>query len=136
MSCECSHNAASMHRTGWARPGKLCVSILLMWHLGALVTSVLAPRPSSPIERRMAGFFKSYCDVINQGCGYRMYGKLDMTVNPHHPRPWGTPVVTLDLEFPASGETNRPEQVRLPDRGMAARAEIPASAGPRVSSGE
>ncbi len=48
-----------------------------------------------------------------------MYGKLDMTVNPHDPRPWGTPVVTLDLEFPASGETNRPEQVRLPDRGMA-----------------
>jgi hypothetical protein len=92
------------------------LSLGLLYHMAAVLAGTLAVRPCSTVEQRFARPFKAYYDLTNQGYGYRYYGRLDTTVDPHNPRPWSTPVVIAELEFaPARGATPT-ETVRLPDR--------------------
>jgi hypothetical protein len=94
----------------------VALSLALLYHMAAILAGGLAVRPCSEIERRFAGYFKTYYDLTNQGYGYRYYGRLDATVDPHNPRPWATPVVIAELRFAKAAGGTSTETVRLPDR--------------------
>ncbi len=100
----------------WPLPVRIAVSLALGYHLAGVLVGAVASHPSSELERAAVPFFKRYFAVTNQGYGYRYYARLDTTADPHHPRPWGTPVVTADLEFDRPDGTVEREQVRLPAR--------------------
>jgi hypothetical protein len=100
----------------WPAWAQVLMSMALVYHMAAILAAALAVHPSSEIERRAAQAFRYYYEVINQGYGYRYYARLDRTVDPHHPRPWGTPVVTAAMEFERAGTETTSEVVRLPDR--------------------
>jgi hypothetical protein len=89
--------------------------LALVFHLAALLAGCLAARPSSDVE--VAGFevFRPYCDVINQGVAYRYYARLDTTVDPAQPRPWGTPILWAEMEFAKPEGPTQRETLRLPD---------------------
>ncbi len=93
------------------------ISLGLLYHMAAVLAAALAVHPSSTIERRAALLFKKYYDLINQGYGYHYYAKLDTTVDPSHPRRWGTPVVSLEMEFDRASGAKTLERVRLPGHG-------------------
>jgi hypothetical protein len=99
----------------WSVTLKVVVSILLAFHIAAIMSGHLSASPSSEIEQRAASLFKTYFEVINQGYGYRYYAKLDTTVSREHPQPWATPIVLLDMEFDGPGKAIRKESVRLPE---------------------
>jgi hypothetical protein len=101
--------------SAWSVPLKLVVSILLALHIAAITSAHLAAAPSSEVEQKAASIFKPYHDLINQGYGYRYYARLDLSVSPEHRHPWGTPVVTLEMEFGGPGKAIRKESVRLPE---------------------
>jgi hypothetical protein len=101
--------------SAWPLPLKIVVSILLALHIAAIASGHLAASPCSEVEQRVASFFRSYYDFINQGYGYRYYAKLDMSMGPEHRHPWGTPVVLLEMEFDGPGKEVRKESVRLPE---------------------
>jgi hypothetical protein len=81
------------------------VSVLIVFHLSALLAAALAPPPPhvSPLERGVADLFAAYYELVDQGYTYRYYA----------PEPPPTPVVTATLHF-ADGRPD--ESVRLPDR--------------------
>ena len=84
------------------------VSGLLVFHLAAILAGALAAPPASILERRIAEFFSSYHQLIDQGYGYRYYA----------PEPGPTPVVTATIRF----TDQRPEvTVRIPERGVSPR---------------
>jgi hypothetical protein len=108
-----SHQSATI--APWRQPAKLLVSLALLYHISAILAGAVGGHPSSPIEHKAANFFRYYFGFVNQGYAYRYYAKLDTTVDPHHPHPWSTPVVTLEMEF-SSPEGVRQEVYRLPRR--------------------
>jgi hypothetical protein len=86
---------------GWAQA---VASLLLFYHILAVVAGALGVPPSSILERRFADLFRPYHDLVDQGYAYRYYAE-----------PPPTPVITATLKF-GSG---RPDQtVRLPDRSL------------------
>ena len=91
------------------------MSILLALHIAAITTAHLAASPSSEVEQSAAYVFKRYFDLINQGYGYRYYARLDTSVSSEHRHPWGTPIVSLEMEFDGPGEEIRKESLRLPE---------------------
>src|SRR5919107_1901185 len=99
----------------WPAWAQVAMSLALLYHLGAILAGAMAVSPSSEVERRAVEPFRRYYELINQGYGYRYYSRLDATVDPHRPRPWGTPVMTAEMEFerPEGGKTT--EVLRLPD---------------------
>jgi hypothetical protein len=100
----------------WPVWAQVVMSGALVYHLAAILAGALAAHPSSGIEKRAAGVFRSYFEIINQGYGYRYYARLNRTVDPRQPRPWGTPVVIAELEFERAGEGTTRDVIRLPDR--------------------
>lgn len=99
----------------WPVSVRVVVSLGVAIHLTAIVSAALAAGPSSPVLRRVALTFRAYHDVIDQGYGYRYYSRLDTTVDPTDPRPWGTPVVVAEMEFDRPGGKVL-EELRLPSR--------------------
>jgi hypothetical protein len=121
--------ASSIHRNGsngfseksgagrlWPTWAQAVMSLAVLYHIAATLAGALAVGPSSEVERRAAEFFRRYYELINQGYGHRYYSRLDTTIDPHNPHPWGTPVVTAEMEFdrPEGGPIS--EVVRLPNR--------------------
>ncbi len=87
---------------GWAR---IVVSLIVVYHVAAIVAGAVGVPPSSELERTIADGFGSYFDVMDLGYSYRFYAE-----------PPPTPVVTATVQF-ADG---RPEEVvRLPGRQVA-----------------
>ena len=99
----------------WPAWAQVSMSVALLYHLGAILAGAMAVSPSSEIERRAVEPFRRYYELINQGYGYRYYSRLDATVDPHRPRPWGTPVVTAEMEFERPEGEKTTEVLRLPD---------------------
>jgi DNA primase len=86
----------------WAR---WVVTVVLLFHVGAVLAGALGASPSSRLEHLAAEFFEAYHQALDQGDAYRYYSSAFPP----------TPVVTATLSF-ADG---RPEQVvRLPERGL------------------
>jgi hypothetical protein len=90
------------------------VSLVLVYHMCAIVAGALTAPPYSELELRAASSFRHYYELINQGVAYRYYARLDTTLDPADPRPWGTPVVTAELEFEREGAETAHEVIRLP----------------------
>jgi hypothetical protein len=86
----------------WART---TVSLVVVFHILAVLAGVLGVPPSSNLERTIAGLFTPYFDVMDLGYSYRYYSE-----------PPPTPVVTATLHF---GEGRAEETVRLPGRNVA-----------------
>ena len=102
-------------RLAWSLPSKVAMSILLALHIASITSAHFSSAPSSELEQRAAGFFKHYHDLINQGYGYRYYARLDLSVSPEQRRPWGTPIVLMEIEFDGPGGEVRKESIRLPE---------------------
>src|SRR4051794_4274881 len=107
--------AVGVGRT-WPAWAQVLMSLALLAHMGAILAAALGAYPSSELERRSASLFKGYYELTNQGYGYRYYSRLDATLDPQRPQPWGTPVVTAELEFDRPGGETTREEVRLPGR--------------------
>jgi hypothetical protein len=105
--------AAARPWPGWAQAA---VSVALAYHMTAVLAGALAVAPSSGLQRRVSRLFRPYYELTNQGYGYRYYARLDYTVDPHNPRPWGTPVVFAEMHFDRPGGGTDTELVRLPGR--------------------
>jgi hypothetical protein len=84
---------------GWAR---VLVSLVLLFHMTAVLAGALGVPPSSLLERTIADPFKPYYDLADLGYSYRYYAE-----------PPPTPVVTATLSF---GEGRPEETLRLPGR--------------------
>jgi len=106
----------SSFSTPWPAWAKALASLVILYHMAAILSGAMAGHPSSIIEQRAAHFFKPYHQLINQGYAYRYYARLDMSVDPSHPRPWGTPVVTAEMEFDRPEGRKEAESLRLPAR--------------------
>jgi hypothetical protein len=79
-------------------------SVVLGFHIAAVLAGALAAAPASELQREAASLFAPYHQVFDQGYGYRYYA----------PEPGPTPVVTATVRF----DDGRPEQhLRLPRRG-------------------
>jgi hypothetical protein len=105
----------SRRNQSWRRGTKLLVSAAIAYHMSAILAGALGGHPSSQLEQQAAGLFRRYFGLVNQGYAYRYYARLDTTIDASHPHRWGTPVVTLELEF-SEGEGARQEVYRLPSR--------------------
>lgn len=89
----------------WPAWARRVATLVLLWHLAAVLAGGLAAPPSSPLEQSVASVFARYYELIDQGHAYRYYA----------PEPPPTPVVTAKLHFGGG----RPDQeVRLPERGV------------------
>ncbi len=86
---------------GWA---KGLVSLVLLYHIVAILAGALAANPSSPLERSIAGLFAAYHQWIDQGYSYRYYA----------PEPGPTAIVTAQIRF---GDGKPEKTIRLPERG-------------------
>jgi hypothetical protein len=95
---------------------RIAASCFIVLHLGAVLTGAFASVPYSTLERSLVHFYRYYFGIVNQGYAYRYYSRLDTTIDPHHPNPWGTPIVVADLEFDEPGGGSRVEAFRLPER--------------------
>ena len=104
------------NRATWPRWLQATASVAIALHLAAIVTAALAAGPSSTLQKRIASYFFRYNDLVNQGYGYRFYSRLDSTVDPLHPHPWGTPVITAEMKFAASDGRESVESLRLPEK--------------------
>jgi hypothetical protein len=89
----------------WPVWGRTTVSLIILFHILAVLAGVLGVPPSSNLERTIAGFFTPYYDFMDLGYSYRYYSE-----------PPPTPVVTATLNF---GEGRSEETVRLPGRNVA-----------------
>lgn len=88
---------------GWPLWAKWMVSVVLLFHLAAILAAALATPPMSPLEQLIADRFASYYALIDQGYSYRYYA----------PEPPPTPIVEARLTF----DDGRPGRtIRLPDR--------------------
>ena len=96
---------------GWPLPLQIVVSLALIYHMAGLLVGALAVPPSAAIERQAVPYFKRYFELTNQGYSYRYYSRLDTTVDAAHPHPWGTPIMTADMEF--KGEDGQVVRNRL-----------------------
>jgi hypothetical protein len=96
----------------WAR---VLASLALISHICAVLAGCLAAPPCSQLEATVFALFRPYCDFIYQGVAYRYYARLDMTVDPAHPRPWGTPIIFAEMDFESLQGTPRRTALRLPD---------------------
>lgn len=86
----------------WPTWAKVMVSIILGYHLAAVVANALAAPPSSELERTVAGWFVPYLQVMDQQHMHRYYVDAPPTE-----------ILIATVHF-ADG---RPEQtIRLPDR--------------------
>ena len=85
---------------GWPVGVRRLVSVVLIFHISAILVGALSAPPSSLLERSLADMFAPYFQVIDQGYAYRYY--VD---------PPPTPVVTATVHF-ADGRPD--EAVRLP----------------------
>jgi hypothetical protein len=80
------------------------VTVVLVFHLAAILAGALGVPPSSQLERAIADGFSPYFDLMDLGYSYRFYAE-----------PPPTPVVTATIQY-ADG---RPEEtVRLPGRDV------------------
>lgn len=86
---------------GWVR---VSVSIVLLYHMAAVMAGALGVPPSSQLEQTIADWFTPYFDLIDMGYSYRFYVE-----------PPPTPVVTATLHF---GDGRPDETVRLPGRDV------------------
>ena len=86
---------------GWPVGVRRLVSVVLIFHIVAILVGALSSPPSSLLERSLAEKFAPYFQVIDQGYAYRYYA----------PEPPPTPVVTATIRF-ADGRPD--ETVRLP----------------------
>lgn len=89
----------------WSWPWKAVVSVVLAFHLTAMLAVALAGAPASPLERTFARAFAGYVELIDQGHAHRYYA----------PAPPPTPVVTAELRF---GENEPSRTIRIPDRSV------------------
>jgi hypothetical protein len=87
---------------GWVR---VSISLVLLFHMAAVVAGALGVPPSSLLERRVADLFTRYHDLVDQGYAYRYYAE-----------PPPTPVITAQLHF---GDGRAAEDIRLPGRPLA-----------------
>jgi hypothetical protein len=88
----------------WPRWARILVSLVVVYHLAAIVSGAVGVPPSSELERSIADGFTSYFDLMDLGYSYRFYAE-----------PGPTPVVMATIQF-ADG---RPEEtVRLPARDL------------------
>lgn len=94
---------------------KIAISCFIVWHMGALLTGALATTPYSPLERSLVQGYRYYFGLVNQGYAYRYYSRLDTTIDPRHPNPWGTPVIVADLGFDEPEGGPRVQTFRLPE---------------------
>ncbi len=93
----------------WPTWARVVASLVILYHVTAVVAGSLGVPPSSDLERGIADLFTSYHELMDQGYAYRYYAE-----------PPPTPVVTATLEF---GDGHPEQTVRLPGR------EVP---GPRL----
>jgi hypothetical protein len=90
---------------GWPAWARAVVTVVLLFHLAAVLAGAVGMPPSSELERAIADGFTSYFDVMDTGHSYRFYVE-----------PPPTPVVTATIRY----EDGRPEEtVRLPGRAVA-----------------
>ncbi len=87
---------------GWAR---MLVTLVLLYHMAAVIAGAMGVPPSSELERHIADLFTPYHDLFDQGYSYRYYAE-----------PPPTPVISATLRF----SDGRPDRVvRLPERELA-----------------
>jgi hypothetical protein len=99
-----SSDPAELASNTWPRWALVLVSILLIWHMAAVVVIGLAAPPSSPLVRGLADKVVWYVQLTDQNHAHRYYSA----------EPPPTPVVIARLKF----SDGRPDRtVRLPDRG-------------------
>jgi hypothetical protein len=91
--------------TGWPAWARRVVSIVLAFHLAAMLAVALSGMPASPLEREIAGLFVPYVELTGLGHLHRYYA----------PAPPPTPIVTAEVRF-ADGRP--PLTVRIPDRAV------------------
>ncbi len=97
-------SAGSAARAGWPGWAKVVVSLLLLYHMAAVLAGAVAVPPSSELEQSVADKFAAYFAVMDMGYSYRFYAE-----------PPPTPVVTATLQF---GDGRPEETVRLPGRDV------------------
>ncbi|MDR3639628.1 MAG: hypothetical protein P4L84_37860 [Isosphaeraceae bacterium] len=102
-------------RCPWPAWAQLLASLAVLFHLCALVAACLGAPPSSWVESRAYETFRPYCDLTFQGVAYRYYSRLDTTVDPANPRPWGTPILLAEMESKDQDGTTLRRTLRLPD---------------------
>jgi hypothetical protein len=79
------------------------VTIVIVFHVAAVVAGAFGTDPSSELEHGAADLFTPYHQLLDQGDGYRYYSTAFPPV----------PVITATLNF----KDGRPDQeVRIPDR--------------------
>jgi hypothetical protein len=81
------------------------VTVILLFHLAALLAGAVGVPPSSGLEQAIADGFSPYFDLVDLGYSYRFYAE-----------PPPTPVVTATIQY-ADGRPD--ETVRLPGRDVA-----------------
>jgi hypothetical protein len=86
---------------GWART---VATLVLLFHLTAVLAGALGVPPSSELERAIADGFSPYFDLMDLGYSYRFYAE-----------PPPTPVVTATIQY---GDGRPEETVRLPGRDV------------------
>ena len=89
-------------RRPWPPWARVAITLALLFHAGAIWAGAWAAPPASDLQRGIAGLFRGYHGLIDQGYSYRYYA----------PAPPPTPVVTATISF----KDGRTETVRLPDR--------------------
>ena len=90
---------------GWPAWARAVATVVLLFHLAAVLAGAVGVPPSSELERAIADGFTPYFDVMDLGYSYRFYAE-----------PPPTPVVTATIRY----EDGRPEEtVRLPGRAVA-----------------
>jgi hypothetical protein len=91
-------------RGAWPVWARVAVSLLLLYHMAAVMAGAVGVPPSSDLEQGIADWFTPYFDLMDMGYSYRYYAE-----------PPPTPVVTATLQFD-DGRTE--EIVRLPARNL------------------
>jgi hypothetical protein len=94
----------SLKPGSWPRWARLGASLVLVFHLVAVISGGLAVPPSSKLEQSIADVFTPYFGFADLGYAYRFYVE-----------PPPTPVVMATLRF---GENRPDEIVRLPGRDL------------------
>ncbi len=92
-------------RGAWPAWARVSVSLVLLYHMAAVLAGAVGVPPSSELEQGIADWFTPYFDLMDMGYSYRYYAE-----------PPPTPVVTATLQY----DNGRPEEtVRLPARDLA-----------------
>ena len=95
QKCENESVPAPPAARPWSKGRKWLVSLLLIWHLGAMISAPCAyPPPSSQLARNIAGFFSPYQHFAFLNHGYRFFA----------PNPGPSHIVRYEVDT-ADGET-------------------------------